>query len=278
MEQNALGIAILTVIDMVFAPERASDMANRQIYHDQAVTRSNHRVGILPLLQYGFVTALKIRMHPDDKGFSTFQNYAQVAHPDKFGDWNLRAMKQLRLASKLCEEAYAEPRYMRRPWPLKLYQELIKVCQGLRVDIIALTDAIEGHALKHAEVDPLKFEHPQFKRFVHKLQVAFNKVCLMVRFALKHFDEERGEHEKRICNVHEEAKNLRIPTDDDISKLSLALIREHQDSVHDHQKNRLSIRSHVLTDTFCRTSVAICVLKNSTRRLEKLHASVIDSF
>lgn len=285
MEQNALGIAILTVIDMVFAPQRASDMAYREMCHEPELTKSNQNVGLFPLLQHGLAMAMKMDLHPDDQGCKFFQSYARGARGDSFRDWSSRTIKQLQLASKLCDEAYVEPRYMRRSWPLRLYQELLNVSKGLRVDVVALRDAIEGHELqqfKDGAQYALNFDDSkEFKRFTHKLHRAFNRVSHMVLLALKHFDEERGEQGKRTAEIHKEAESLKIPTDDDLAKLSRAFIRHPSFRLEKLERRdtagRLSMRSHVLSDTFCRTSVAVCVLKNSTRRLKRLYRSVVDS-
>mmetsp|Transcript_85846 Transcript_85846/g.243408 ORF Transcript_85846/g.243408 Transcript_85846/m.243408 type:complete len:1053 (-) Transcript_85846:129-3287(-) len=285
MEQNALGIAILTAVDMVFSPERASDLANRQMCHDQEVTKSNRTVGILPLLQYGLVSALKMELHPDDQDLSSCQKYALETSPSRCGDWSVRTMKQFRLAAKLCDEACAEPRYMRRPWPSKLYQEVLKVSKGLRADILALKDAIDGPdlSLSGAGIDnDLSFDDlKEFKRFTRKLQRAFNKVSHAVRLALRHFDEERGEQPRRATEILQEAENLKIPTDEDLKKLSRALLQLPQvqpepASAGPGDRSRLSIKSRILADVFCRMSVAVCVLKSSSRRLKKLNTAVVD--
>jgi len=279
MEQNAVGIGVLTAIDLIFAPERASDMANHLMYCEQGANSND--VGILPSLQHGLVTALNLDILPGDQDAISSQRYAQVVRPECFGEWNMRAIRQFKQAHGLCSEASAEPRYMRRPWPLKLYQDVIKVCQGLRVDIIALTDAVGGPSLKQKDHRDLIFDDVQeFKTFTRKLRKAFNKVSHIVCLALKHFEEESGEQGKRVAEIHQETKSLKIPLDEDISRLSRALV-EHpafrRGMVLDFETRRLSIRSHLLKDMFCRISVAVCVLKNVSRRLQRLHTSVVEN-
>jgi len=277
MEQNAVGIALLTVIDLVFAPERASDLANKNMCHDREGS-GYESLGNLPLLQYGMAAALQMESQPGDQDGGSPQQRSEVVRLDHFGDWNRRAISQFRESRQLCDEANSEPRYMRRQWPYKLYAEATTVCQGLRVDIIALTDAIIlQHAVVGAEEDVLFAENQEFKKFIRKLVRAFNRVSHMVTIALKHFDEESGEMARHQADIHQEAEQLKIPTDEDISRLSRSLVDRFELWKARDSKRRLSVRSHVLTDTFCRVSVAVCVLKNITRRMQRLHTIVVDA-
>lgn len=277
MEQNAVGIAVLTVVDLIFAPERASDLANHQMSQVEAHGGKKGQMGNLPLLQYGLATALNLDPTPVEEE-DAFQQYGRVVQPERFSDWNRKAIRQIRNATNLCDEAEAEPRYMRRPWPRKFYEDANMVCQGLRTDIIALTDAVGSQFMRIDDREILFNKNQEFKRFVHKLIKSFSTVANMVRLALKHFDEEAGEEGKRKADIHEEAALLRLPTEEDITKLSKALVNQPEfwKVRRDIEKRRLSVRSHVLTDTFCRTSVAVCVLKNITRRLHRLHTLVVD--
>jgi len=276
MEQNAVGIALLTLVDLVFAPERASDLANRRMcLEPSASKRQNDILGMLPLLQHGLAGALDLDLQAEE---APTQHIPQM-QKEGFGEWNMKAIRQLRQSMRLCDEAYAEPRYMRRPWPYKLFADVVMVCQGLRVDIIALTDAMGAQvAAQRGRSDNFFNENQEFRKFARKLVRAFNSVSHMVRLALKHFDEEDGEQGRRRAEIHQEAANLKIPADEDVSRLSRSLV-EHPDIWKvrgDIEKRRLSVRSRVLTDTFCRTSVAVCVLRNVARRLQKLHTSVVD--
>jgi len=159
------------------------------------------------------------------------------------------------------------------------------VSKGLRADILALKDAIDGPdlSLSGAGIDnDLSFDDlKEFKRFTRKLQRAFNKVSHAVRLALRHFDEERGEQPRRATEILQEAENLKIPTDEDLKKLSRALLQLPQvqpepASAGPGDRSRLSIKSRILADVFCRMSVAVCVLKSSSRRLKKLNTAVVD--
>lgn len=288
MEQNALGLAICTIIDMLFVPDTAAHLATRQMVDDQDATKSNHGVGVLPLLQYGFLQALKLELQPGDEDWSSFEKCASATQDSCLGAWNSRTLKALRLASKLSGEASVEPRYMLRPWPEKLYQDLLKESRGLRVDILALWDALDKPLRDHQEGAQSKWlpefaDIQEFKRFTRKLQRAFNKVCHMVNLALRHFDEEQGERSRHVAEIHREAEGLRIPTDKDVEQLVRAVVGDpglHQrisSNSIDRMEDQKSIRSHILSDSFCTCSVAVCVLSSCSVRLKRLHMSVVDS-
>jgi len=321
MEQNALGIAILVAIDLIFVPDRASKLANKQLISDKEATNPNDIVGVLPLLQCGLVNALKMDFDTEntDEDHNTFVRSLESLHSnrrasqgikphhDTHGDWSSRVATGLRNALALCDEAYNEPRYMSRPWPDKLYRDVVKICRGLRADIFALQDsmdrAIAAKAQQRSQEGGAQgsvknfADDPEFRSFTHKLQRALNSLSHMVILALKHFDEERGDEGARPAEIMAEAQHLQIPTESDIAQLVRALVL-HPDVFQEEgrrtwkpsaeevvgltaeeitRRSRLSIRSHILSDGFVRCSVAVCVLRSITRSLKQLQMSIIEA-
>mmetsp|Transcript_74699 Transcript_74699/g.144561 ORF Transcript_74699/g.144561 Transcript_74699/m.144561 type:complete len:1086 (-) Transcript_74699:195-3452(-) len=317
MEQNALGIAILMTIDLIFVPDSASKQANKQLVHDKEATNPDDIVGVLPLLQCGLVNALDMDLDTEDhntffrslESIHTHNRRSQGIQPhhDTHGDWSSRVATGLRNASALCDEAYNEPRYMSKPWPDKLYRDVVKISRGLRADIFALQDSMDGAIAAAAQQTSQKggtqgsvtifADDPEFRRFTHKLQRALNSLSHMVILALKHFDEERGDEGTRPAEIMAEAQDLRIPTEKDIAQLVRSLVL-HPDVLQEEgrrtwkptaeeavtftaeeitRRSRLSIRSHILSDGFVKCSVAVCVLRSIARSLKQLHLSIIEA-
>eukprot|EP00928_Gymnodinium_smaydae_P014266 TRINITY_DN15199_c0_g1_i2.p1 TRINITY_DN15199_c0_g1~~TRINITY_DN15199_c0_g1_i2.p1 ORF type:complete len:893 (-),score=191.68 TRINITY_DN15199_c0_g1_i2:85-2763(-) len=260
IEQNAMGIAILTAVDLVFASRRASDVGNKVMYNAVG-TKDMEGAGILPLLKQGLATAVPV--------CSTDPVEARKLRTPRvldFGRWNAEMMRLCQLALFVSDEASSEPRYMRRAWPSKMYEAVVKGAGDLRLQVAALNDVVEdGGADFVLELQDV----PELFHFVRRVQKNVACISDMVYLALKHFDGEKGGSKCRTEEIYAISRSLFVPQPEEVMELMRAIsAREDHTGVtpRDIDKYR-----------YCRSSVVVFSLLSIVRCVHSLRGSVVKS-
>lgn len=144
LTQVVMGVVIMSLVDVVLAPERASTTATKHLLHAlmkldtwfQAMFINRHPTGKANAKRDDFRCRADIM---DDRKTARAEVKTFPGKPQ-----GVAVSQKLALAKMLGNEANFEPRYYRAPWPTAFFDSQVASCEALRHHLAVIEQVLMG--------------------------------------------------------------------------------------------------------------------------------------